>query len=359
MIDITGHTFRERLLRWDKEKNGRAMPWKGEKDPYKIWLSEIILQQTRVQQGLPYYHKFVEHFPTVNGLAAAPLDRIMVLWQGLGYYSRARNLHAAAKMVVDEFNGEFPAKYEDILRLKGVGDYTAAAIASFAFDIPVPVIDGNVYRVLARIFGVRTPYDTAEGKKLFKKLAQGLLSKERPAAYNQAIMDFGATVCTPARPGCDNCPFSDMCIAYQNDICEKLPVKSKKISKKNRYFNYLILENDDCVWLEKRTKKDIWQDLYQFPAIESNKVLEPGELYKKKEWKKLAPQSRPQAVLVSDIYKQSLTHQNIYARFLTFRDAKDLKGPYVKVKRNSLTNFAFPKIIDCYIKDKTLYLSLL
>ena len=223
--------FSSTLLNWHK-KNNRTLPWKVDKDPYKIWLSEIILQQTRVEQGIPYYQKFIATFPTIHDLAQTDESNVLKVWEGLGYYSRARNLHDTAKYISIHLNGVFPSSYENLLKLKGVGPYTAAAIASFAYDLPHAVVDGNVYRVLSRIFGIKTPMDSSEGRKEFQKIAQELINAQDPGGYNQAIMDFGATVCTPKNPNCNQCPFSEQCFAFLNRSINQLPVKNKNIQKK-------------------------------------------------------------------------------------------------------------------------------
>ncbi|MEO1629046.1 MAG: A/G-specific adenine glycosylase, partial [Bacteroidota bacterium] len=235
--------FSTALLGW-YQNNHRPLPWKGIKDPYLIWLSEIILQQTRVATGWAYFERFREQYPTVHHLADASIDEVMKLWEGLGYYSRARNLHFTAQHISRTLGGTFPNTYKDILQLKGVGPYTAAAIASFAFGLPVAVVDGNVYRVLSRVFGMRDPIDSGAGKKKFAELANLLLDKDRPADYNQAIMDFGATVCTPGVPNCHQCPFEDRCLANAEGTARELPVKSKKLVRKTRYFNYLVFQDD-------------------------------------------------------------------------------------------------------------------
>src|ERR1700753_3037261 len=234
--------FARILLKWHGSKNHRKMPWKGEKNPYRIWLSEVILQQTRVDQGWAYYEKFLEAFPTVHDLAHAPEQKVFKLWEGLGYYNRCRNLIATAKKIDAEYNGEFPNTYEEILALKGIGPYTAAAIASFAFDLPHAVVDGNVTRVISRYFGINTPIDTTAGKKLYTELADALLDKEHAAAYNQAIMDFGATVCLPRNPLCTDCIQAPDCQARQHGWTAQLPVKEKSIQKKERWFYYFIVE---------------------------------------------------------------------------------------------------------------------
>ncbi len=245
------------------------MPWRQTTDPYHIWLSEIILQQTRVAQGLPYYLKFTEAFPTVKDLANASEEEVLKLWQGLGYYSRGRNLHAAAKYIIEECNGIFPNTYKKLLDLKGVGDYTASAIASISFNEPTAVVDGNVYRVLSRIFGIETPINSTSGIKEFKKLAQELIDSKQPADFNQAIMEFGAIQCKPQNPYCLHCIFNDSCIALQKNMINKLPVKLKKTKIKNRHLHYLVFRSEDQkTLLHRRTGKGIWQGLYEFPVIE-------------------------------------------------------------------------------------------
>ena len=265
--------FSAQLLDWDRQQNRRAMPWKGEKDPYRIWLSEIILQQTRVEQGWAYYLRFIEKYPDVGSLAAAPEPEVMKLWEGLGYYSRCRNLIASAKMIVSDFKGVFPNSHATLLKLKGVGGYTAAAIASFGFGLPHAVVDGNVQRVLARIFGIETAIDSTQGKKLFESLANELLDKNDPARYNQAIMDFGATVCKPQLPACKSCVFSSQCIAFNQGLVDQFPLKSKKLKTKDRYFNYYLLQHDKRVYVRVRKEKDIWQDLNEFLLYESGDEL--------------------------------------------------------------------------------------
>src|SRR6201995_4110576 len=257
--------FTNILLKWHRGENNRKMPWKGEKNPYKIWLSEVILQQTRVDQGWAYYEKFLDAFPTVHDLAHAPEQKVFKLWEGLGYYNRCRNLIATAKKIDAEYNGEFPNTYEEILALKGIGPYTAAAIASFAFRLPHAVVDGNVTRVLSRYFGDSTPIDSTAGKKLFSNLADALLDREQADLYNQAIMDFGATVCLPRNPLCVDCVQRDGCQAMQKGLTTQLPVKEKSIRKKQRWFYYFIVETaDDKIYIRQRTGKDIWEGLYEF-----------------------------------------------------------------------------------------------
>lgn len=247
--------------------NGRELPWRATDDPYCIWISEIILQQTRVNQGYAYYMRFIKRFPTVEALGLADIDDVMLLWQGLGYYSRARNLHAAARSVVEA--GAFPTTYEGVRALKGVGDYTAAAICSFAYGMPCAVIDGNVYRVLARVYGIETPIDTTAGKKEFNALAQRLLDESAPALYNQAIMDFGALVCTPQSPRCDECPLAGMCQACAERTQGELPVKSKRVTVRKRFLSYLIILEDGCIYIRRRSEGDIWAGLYEPLLVET------------------------------------------------------------------------------------------
>lgn len=270
--------FAPKILNWYREHQ-RELPWRETREPYKVWLSEIILQQTRVAQGMPYYYSFVEAFPTVFDLANAPEEQVLKLWQGLGYYSRARNLHAAAKMVVNDFNGEFPKTYKALKSLKGVGDYTASAIASFCFDEPEPVVDGNVYRVLSRYFGVDIPINSTQGIKYFKELAREVMDERNIRDYNQGIMEFGAIQCAPKKPYCLLCPLQDSCVALKENKVDSLPVKQNKTKVRNRYFNYLVLldQNENTI-LEQRRGKGIWQNLYQFPLIESEKKLQAEAL---------------------------------------------------------------------------------
>ena len=263
-------SFRTGLLLWNRKENKRHMPWKGEKDPYKIWLSEIILQQTRVEQGLGYYHRFVQTFSTIHALAQAPEQQVFKLWEGLGYYSRCKNLITTARYISEELGGVFPDTYEGILALKGVGPYTAAAIASFAYNLPYAVLDGNVFRVLARIFASNTPIDTTAGKHEFSSLAQEALDKEAPGIYNQAIMDFGATICKPV-PECAQCFFNTQCRAFIQNRQASLPVKSKTPALKERWFHYIILQYNGEIAIRQRTAKDIWQNLYEVVLIEAFK----------------------------------------------------------------------------------------
>ncbi len=363
--------FREQLFHW-ADQHHRPMPWKGEKDAYKIWLSEIILQQTRVEQGLPYYQKFVARYPTVRHLAEALEDEVLKCWEGLGYYSRARNLHTAAKFISTELDGVFPKTYENIRVLKGVGDYTAAAIASFAFDLPYAVLDGNVYRVLSRLFGIDTPIDLPDAKKEFTQLAQALLDPKRPGAYNQALMDFGATHCTPQQPNCSRCPFSSKCVAHQTQQVATLPVKSKKMVRKERFFLYMVLVHQGHTFLNKRNGKDIWMNLYEFPLLELSAAL-PTDA-------KAAAAIALSHLFAEDIalpkgsihlsrtHRQILTHQVVQAVFVKISLPDDFSIHYFKkIPLNGYLRvhfdliqkkFAFPRIIDIYLQNKALTLGL-
>jgi A/G-specific adenine glycosylase len=329
------------------------MPWKGEKDPYLIWLSEIILQQTRVEQGMPYFLAFKSQYPTIKHLADAPEDDVMRLWQGLGYYSRARNLHTTAKYIAYQLNGVFPATYNDIIKLKGVGSYTAAAIASFAFNEKQAVVDGNVIRILARVFGIDTPFDTTTGKKQFAELAQQLVDENEPAAYNQAIMDFGATVCVPANPKCNVCVFTKMCEAYQQGRIDELPVRAKKTAVKNRYFNFLVISNSSEIYLQKRTGNDIWKNLYQLPMFETDKPL-TGNF--KQEIAKVLGNTKFDITDYSKDYTQQLTHRKIHARFISIKPVKfsiQLENTF-KVSLQQLNQYGFPKTVHLFLKEKGL-----
>lgn len=298
--------------------NGRFLPWRETKDPYQIWLSEIILQQTRVVQGLPYYMAFIKEYPTVYDLARASEEKVLKLWQGLGYYSRARNLHFTAKYVVDQLGGTFPNTYEDLLKLKGIGDYTASAIASICFDRPEAVVDGNVYRVLSRVFGIDTPINSTQGIKQFKKLAQLLIDAAQPGTYNQAIMEFGARFCVPQNPVCEACIFSEKCEALKMKKVDSLPVKINKTKIQKHYFNYIVpISSDKKTYLEQRTGKGIWQNLYQFPLVESASELDVLGLINISEYKTLSDTLKISSLVLynSKTILHKLSHKHLYTRF--------------------------------------------
>lgn len=354
--------FRSRLLNWYRPSQ-RPLPWKEETDPYLIWLSEIILQQTRVEQGAPYFLRFKQKYPTVRDLAAAPQDEVMKLWEGLGYYARARNMLEAARYVAFENDGKLPNSYQGLLKLKGVGPYTAAAIASFAFGLPHAVLDGNVFRVLSRFLGAEQPIDTTAGKRFFSLQAQNALDPDRPARYNQAIMDFGATVCRPQKPDCASCPLQSRCQAFQLNMIDRLPVKSKKMERRRRYFQFLVLNTADKVAIRKRTRKDIWRNLYEFPVLETEAPeIEPDRLLTHptlESW--LNSEALPQLQRRSKPFQQTLTHQVITATFweLILPSGEALiNDEFLLVERKNLSNFAFPKIVDWYLGDNSLYLNL-
>ena len=341
--------FHKILTFWYLE-NKRDLPWRKTKDPYVIWLSEIILQQTRVAQGLPYFLRFIEQFPTVSKLANASEEEILKLWQGLGYYSRARNLHAASKMVVGEFNGKFPNTYNDLIQLKGVGVYTASAIASFSNNEPVAVVDGNVYRVLARIYGVFTPINSPEGEKEFKKLADSLLSKENPAEHNQAIMEFGALACTPKKSSCETCPFNKECYAYLNNVVDQLPVKIKKLKIRKRYFTFILVRGGKSLLIQKRSEKDIWQHLYQFPLIESDAGLTSAEA--KEEITRLGIQGENLRLLTRFVKPHKLSHQHIFADFYEIEatDFDKIDTSYVEIPFATMDDYPVPVLISNFLK---------
>jgi A/G-specific adenine glycosylase len=348
--------FTKKLILWNKRLNKRLMPWKNEKDPYRIWLSEIILQQTRVEQGWAYYEKFIRTFPTIRDLAKAPEQKVFKLWQGLGYYSRCRNLIETAKKITKDFKGKFPSNYETINALKGVGPYTAAAIASFAFNLPYPVVDGNVHRVLSRYFGISTPFKTALEKKFYNQLAFMLLDQKQPGIYNQAIMDFGATVCKPRQPLCKTCVQSSDCLAFQKGWVEQLPVAKEKLQRKTRWFYYLIVEkNDNELYIRRRTGKDIWEDLYEFVLFESKRAFEENVMTIPT---RLLGQSKFTIVSVSAIYKQQLTHQTIFGQFIRIRMSKitpALKN-YELVSKKLLKTYPFPRMISSFLEDPNIVL---
>lgn len=328
--------FSAKIEQWYKQ-NKRALPWRETTNPYFIWLSEIILQQTRVEQGRAYYERFVSAFPTVQALAAASEEQVLLLWQGLGYYSRARNLHKAAQLIA--VLGSFPSDYKSILSLPGVGPYTAAAIASFAYEQPYAVVDGNVFRVLSRYFGIETPIDSTDGKKEFKALAEELLDKKIPSLYNQAIMDFGAVVCKPSGAECASCLLSDTCLAYAQKRVQQLPVKGKKIVPKTRYFSYVYVCTDkEEVLICRRTKNDIWKGLYEFSLLESAEELSLASLqqhFPKGKW-----------TMLRQGFVHQLTHQRLTVNFYRLElPDKDTSLPGVWVKKSELHNYAFPQLL--------------
>jgi len=355
-------SFQQQLYAWH-ESGARPHPWKASQDPYKIWLSEIILQQTRVETGTSYYLRFVEKFPSVEVLAAAALDEVYELWKGLGYYSRAKNLHLSAQLIMTQFNGKFPNQYEAILSLKGVGPYTAAAIASFAYDLPFPVVDGNVKRVVSRYIGYEKDI-LASGahQDILSLLSEGLFDSAQPAKFNQAIMDFGATVCRPKAPLCQTCPMQNTCYAYQSGRVSELPLRINKIKRKTRYFHYIIIEQEGELLFHQRQHKDIWQNLFEFPLIETDQ-----------------PESLSHSAIASYLHEslninidhitlnitgpktQLLSHQKIVSYFysgivLKSPDELDLDGLYTWMSADKYYKIAVPKTIDWYLHDNSISL---
>lgn len=342
--------FSEILLQW-YHAHKRDLPWRNTRDAYVIWLSEVIMQQTRVKQGLPYFNKFLETFPTIRQLAEAQEVKVLRLWQGLGYYSRAKNLHACAKNIMYNRGGKFPESYDDLLKLEGVGKYTAAAIASFAFDKKVAVVDGNVYRVLARIFGLSEDIASPSGQRRFQEFAQQLLPTEQTPDYNQAIMEFGALHCTPRQPLCSSCVFATACYANKHDVHYQLPVKSKKVKVTNRYFDFAVFRYEGTLYLKRREGKDIWNGLYDFHLIESDSIREEGEIADEiLAWRPVSGEA-----VVSDIshvYKHILTHQRLFARFFLVDLSEQLNESWAGMKRYSLEkvqNLPKPILINNYL----------
>ncbi|MGB5553500.1 MAG: A/G-specific adenine glycosylase [Flavobacteriaceae bacterium] len=340
-------SFSEQILLWYNE-NKRDLPWRETTEPYKIWLSEIILQQTRVAQGIPYYEKFLQNFPTVKALATAPEENVLKLWQGLGYYSRARNLHFTARMVVDQYNGEFPDSYADLLNLKGVGDYTASAIASICFNEPQPVVDGNVYRVLARHFGVDLAINSTEGIKYFKDLAREVMHVHNIRDYNQGIMEFGAIQCRPKKPGCGVCPLSTSCVALQKNKVADLPVKIKKGTVQHRYFNYLVpITPNGKTLLKKRKGKGIWQNLWEFPLLESNSQLALEEV--SREMVSIISLSEVQKLYAfnTETIVHKLSHQHLHTKFWIIETNAVLTEG---IEVSSLQKYPVPVLIADFIR---------
>nr|WP_294906970.1 A/G-specific adenine glycosylase [uncultured Lacibacter sp.] len=353
--------FRQKLLHWHRTINERELPWKGEKDVYRIWLSEIILQQTRAEQGLKYYERFVNQYPTVQKLAKAPIEEVYKLWEGLGYYNRCRNLHTTAQFIAFELKGKFPSTYETILELKGVGPYTAAAIASFGFGLPHAVVDGNVFRVLSRYFGLDIAIDSTKGKKLFQQLAAECLDTTSPAFYNQAIMDFGATVCKPDLPDCLNCPIKGKCTAFEQQLVNELPVKAKKNKIRSRWFRFYLLMHDGKIAVQKRTGKDIWSNLYEFPNEEyaNEKEWKAADTSSTELWLKKNNISKHQRqITTTKPIKQQLSHQLIHGVAV----AVQLNGKQVlhsKLEWKTLAQLKqlpFPKLLNDFLKAGVLEL---
>ena len=339
------------LINWYAE-NHRDLPWRHHPTPYQVWLSEVILQQTRVNQGRDYYLRFIEKWPNVGELAKASEEEVLKMWQGLGYYSRARNLHQCAKQVVEQHNGEFPADFEQLRKLKGIGDYTAAAIASIAFNLPHAVVDGNVYRVLSRWYDIDTPININEGQAAFAQLADQLLNREQPGLHNQAMMEFGALHCTPKNPNCLHCPLQAQCLAFAHQTVMLRPVKLPKTKVTTRYFNYLVIRYKESLYLHKRSGNDIWKNLYDFPCIESERALTVEEVVATKQFTELVD-GRPFTIgKVSPVFTHKLTHRTILAQFIEIKleellqiQTKDL----ILTRESDLGNYPIPRLIDLYL----------
>ena len=329
------------LIKW-YNLNKRNLPWRNTVDPYKIWISEIILQQTRVEQGLPYYNKFILNFPNIIKLSQAKEDKVLKLWQGLGYYSRARNLHFTSKYITEKLNGEFPKNYDGLIKLKGVGKYTASAISSFAYNEKKAVLDGNVFRVLSRYFGVFDPIDSTLGLKLFEEISFKNLPIKNIATYNQSIMEFGALQCKPASPNCELCPLNFNCWAFLNNEISSLPVKNKKIIKKERFFNFIVLANEKFVFIEKRIKNDIWKNLYQFPLFEDSDL----------NFKPAKDLVKNGVLLKKTKIKHILTHQRLNVVFWHYNVNKLEKNKkYKTIEIKKIDQYPVPKIVENYIAE--------
>lgn len=344
--------FTEGLLKWNRKSNIRQMPWKGEKDAYKIWLSEIILQQTRVEQGLKYYENFIRSFPDVHALANAPQEKVFKHWEGLGYYSRCSNLIEAAHFISKELKGNFPSTYDTILQLKGVGSYTASAIASFAYNLPYAVLDGNVFRVLSRIFDIETPIDSTEGKKEFSQIAQAILPKSKAGEYNQAIMDFGAVICKPV-PECSICFFNEHCKAYLQGKQQLLPIKGKKINMKRRWLNYIVIRHKNEVLIRQRVDKDIWQQLFEFVLIETSRFCSEKQILR--QFEKQYGITNYRLIAGFEQTTQKLSHQSICFSFLLIKVLKKEEiEHFTWVSLPNLDRFAFPKTLKEFIQHHLL-----
>ena len=342
------------LINWFAE-NRRDLPWRHNPTPYQVWLSEIILQQTRVNQGWDYYLRFVEKWPTVNDLANATEEEVLKMWQGLGYYSRARNLHQCAKQIVEQHGGQFPADFEKLKQLKGIGDYTAAAIASIAFNLPHAVVDGNVYRVLSRLFDIDTPININEGQTDFAKIADDLLNREQPGLHNQAMMEFGALQCTPKNPNCLLCPLQAQCLAFANQTVMQRPVKLQKLKVTTRYFNYLVFRMEGIVYLHKRSGNDIWKNLYDFPCVESENPMTVEEVITSEKFQQLIENKSFTIIKTSPTFTHKLTHRTIIAQFIEIKLEEKLlrieTNDLFLARETDLGNFPIPRLIDLYLNN--------
>ncbi|MEE4198903.1 MAG: A/G-specific adenine glycosylase [Bacteroidales bacterium] len=335
------------------QHNKRDLPWRDTKNPYYIWISEIILQQTRVDQGIHYYDQFIHHFPDIFTLANSPLEKILKLWQGLGYYSRARNMHYTANQIVNNFQGKFPESYHELIKLKGVGEYTAAAIASIAFDQNVPALDGNVYRVLSRVFGIAESTEKAYGKKVFKQKATELMKNQNPGIFNQALMEFGALQCTPKNPACESCVLNHDCFAFEHKMIDDLPLKKQKINQRHRFFNFLYIQHENKIYIEQRKKNDIWKLLYQFPLIETNKSVSLDSLIRNNHWKRLFKGTKTNIERISKEKIHQLSHQKLFAKFYQVKIDQPntfLLNNYLETTPEEVDKYGVPKLIENFLK---------
>ena len=339
--------FSNALIHWYRIGH-RDLPWRKTQDPYKIWLSEVILQQTRVDQGMDYYFKFVENFPTVQHLAEASEEEVLKLWQGLGYYSRARNLRATAQLVRSQFNGKFPMNHDELRSLKGIGPYTAAAIASFAFNQPYAVVDGNVYRVLSRYFGIQDAIDSTKGKKIFQSIAQELIPENDPAAYNQAIMELGATICTPSSPDCINCPVEAACVAKKEGTIAELPYKEKRTKVKELHLHYLVLKANEKLLIRHRQQKGFWHKLWDFPCLESNNSLSADQLAAEFRQISSSASLELQNLQHSVSLNHLLSHRklNVHFYLAETKEPFEVQAPLKWIELTDYQKFAIPRVID-------------
>ena len=331
--------------------NKRDLPWRETKNPYNIWVSEIILQQTRVNQGLSYYYRFIEKFPDIFTLANSEIDELLKIWQGLGYYSRARNMHTTAKLLVENYKGTFPEEYNELIKLKGIGDYTASAVASISFNKKTPVVDGNVFRVLARLFGISESTQTKAGKDVFKNKANELMGNINPGIFNQALMEFGALQCTPLNPECSSCSLNYTCFAFKHNLVSSLPAKKQKVKQTIRYFNYLYITYGNNTFIEKRTKNDIWKLLYQLPLIETDELLSFSDLINNEKFEEIFHSSMPSIKSDYIDIKHILSHQKIYSRFYRV-EIKNMSNAilnkYIKIPNTKLLKYSMPVLLHKY-----------
>lgn len=354
MIHFDKHIFQATLQQW-YILHYRDLPWRETKDPYKIWISEIILQQTRVNQGIGYYYRFIEKFPSITHLANANEEDVLKLWQGLGYYTRARNLHKAAKTILTQYNGVFPKEYKLILQLSGIGEYTAAAIASFAFGQNYAAVDGNVLRLLARISGNVTPINSTQGKREFQQIADRLLNKTNAAIHNQAMIEFGALQCLPTNPDCKYCVIKQMCKAYKDGTVDLIPVKIKKKNIRKRFFYYFHIQYKDFIYFQKRTNKDIWKNLYEFPLIELSKELTQDEVIESDNFRSLFGNScTPTILSATTLPKHVLSHQHIFATFYNIvvdEESEQMKS-FIRFRWSEIDHYPISRLTEKYLEIK-------